>query len=181
MHNLFILSFHPSIICVLSVCGSFCHLLSICLSSLSFLLFFVFSWFLGRISQCNSNAKDCVQKLSISMAILAFLSHNSIKKLSYRWMDKDDVVYVYICVCFIYIYVYIYIHMWYVYIFMYMCINIYLCLCMCVWVCVWVVAWWATVHRVTKSQRRLSNWAHMHCISIYMYTRIIASVLAKVT
>jgi len=33
MNNLFILSFYPAIICVLSVCGSFCHLLSICLSS----------------------------------------------------------------------------------------------------------------------------------------------------
>ena len=35
-------------------------------------------------------------------------------------------------------------------------------------------AWWAMVHRVTKSQPQLSDWAHMHplCVSLSIYLSI---------
>ena len=86
MNNLFILSFYPSIICVLSVASSVISCLSVCHyhhHHFFFSLFFLYSW---AESQNIITVLRIVftSQLSISMAILAFLSHNSIKKLSYR-------------------------------------------------------------------------------------------------
>ena len=171
---LFSLPIHLSFVYCLSVAPSVISCLSVCHHHhFCFSLFFLYSW-----AESHS---------VIAMLRIVFKSYqyqwqfwpfcHIIPSKSYptdEWTKMMWFMYIYVCV--LYIYVYIYIYMWYVYIFMYMCVNIYFCVCVCVY-----VAWWATVHRVTKSQRRLSNWARMHCISIYMYIRIITSIPTKVT
>ena len=56
-NNLFILSFCP-IICVLSVCGSFCHLLSVCLSSSFFYIYHLSSPHVQADGRCIKGMTD---------------------------------------------------------------------------------------------------------------------------